>query len=74
MEHALAHLARHGTIGERDRTAVGELEGADIECIGAAMFGQLGARDAVAAAAFVGIEIIEVGDGAAEAGSQRRSR
>ena len=72
MQHALAQLARHGAIGERDRTAVGELEGADIERIGAAMFGELCACDAVAAAAFVGVEIIEIGDGAAEAGRERR--
>ena len=61
MQHALAQLARHGAIGQRDRTAVGELEGADIERIGAAVFGEFCAGDAVAAAAFVRVEIVEIG-------------
>ncbi len=39
--------------------AVGELEGANVERIGAAMFGQFGAGNAVAAAAFERVEIVE---------------
>ena len=62
MQHVLAHLARHGAVGQRDRLAVGELEGADVERVGAAVFGQLGAGDAVAAAAFERVEIVEIAD------------
>ena len=55
-------LARHRAIGERNRTAVGELEGAHVERIGAAMFRQLRAGDTVAAAAFERVEIVEIAD------------
>ena len=53
-------------------SAVGKLQGADVEGVGAAVFGQLGAGDAIAAAAFEGIEIVENADDAAEACGQRR--
>ncbi len=72
MQHALAQLPRHRAVGQRNRSAVGELDGANVERIGAAMFGQDGADDAVAAAAFERVEIVEVGDDAAEASCQRR--
>ncbi len=68
----LAQLARHRAVGQRDRLAVGELEGANVERVGAAVFGELGADDAVAAAAFERVEIVEIADGAAEARRQRR--
>ena len=83
MQHVLAQLPRHRAIGQRDRPAVGELEGANVERIGAAVFGELGADDAVAAAALERIEIVEIADrrcrGFAPAarcrcGSSRRSR
>ena len=72
MQHGLAQFPRDGAIGQRNRTAVGELEGANVERIGAAVFGELGADDAVAAAALERVEIVEIGDGAAESLRQRR--
>ena len=45
---------------------------ANVERVGAAVFGQSGAGHAVAAAAFERIEIVEIADGAAEACRQRR--
>ena len=72
MQHALAQLARHRAVGERDRLAVGELHAANVERVGAAVFGQSGADHAVAAAAFERVEIVEIADDAAEACRQRR--
>ena len=72
MQHTLAQSPRHGAVGQRDRAAVGELEGANVERVGAAMFGKLGADDTVAAAALERVEIVEIGDGGAEALRQRR--
>src|SRR5690348_4644104 len=66
MQHGLAGLARHGTVGERDRAAVGELEGAHVEGIGAAVLGQMRAGDAIETAAFIRIIIVERSDLAAE--------
>ena len=39
MQHILAQSPRHGAVGQRDRAAIGQLEGAHIERIGAAVFG-----------------------------------
>ena len=72
MQHALAQSPRHGAVGQRDQAAVGELEGANVERVGAAVLGELGADDAVAAAALERVEIVEIGDGGAEALRQRR--
>ena len=72
MQHRLAQLPRDRAVGQRDGPAIGKLEGANIKRIGAAVFGQSGADDTVAAAALEGIEIIEVGDSAAEVACKRR--
>ncbi len=72
MQHALAQFARHRAVGERNRLAVGEFQGADVERVGAAVFGQEAADHAVAAAAFERVEIVEHADVAAEARGQRR--
>ena len=47
-------------VGQVEHGAVAELDGADVERVALAVLRQLGAGDAVAAAALVGIE---VGDG-----------
>ena len=62
MQHGLAHVARHVAVGQRNRPAVGELDAANVERVGAAVFGQMGAGDAVAAAAVERIEIVEIAD------------
>ena len=72
MQHVLAQLPRHGAVGQRNRAAIGKLEGADIERIGAAVFGKQGTGNSVAASALEGIEIVEVRDRAAELLRQRR--
>ena len=83
MQHVLAQLPRHGAVGQRDRAAIGKLEGADIERIGAAVFGKQGTGNAVAAAALEGVEIVEVARSCCRAfapaaryrcGSSRRSQ
>jgi hypothetical protein len=71
MQHAFAQVPRYCAVGQRDRLAVGEFQGAHIERIGAAVFGQRSARHAVEAAAIVRVEIVEVADDAAEAFCQR---
>ena len=72
MQHGLALLARHAAVGQRQRLAVGEFQGADVDRIGAAVFGHFGARYAVAAAAFERIEVVELGKRRAEVLGERR--
>jgi hypothetical protein len=50
MQHGFAQLSRNRPVGERDRTAIGKPEGANIERIGSAMLGELRADDTVATA------------------------
>ena len=57
-------------IGQSDRLAVGELERAHVERVGAAVLAQRGGAHAIAAAAFIGIEIVEP----AQRRAERRQR
>src|SRR6266404_6673393 len=72
MQYAFAQASSYRAIDQRDRLAVGEFEGANIKRVGATVLGQSTADHAVAAAAFEGVEIVEVADDTAEVRRQRR--
>src|SRR5579872_7173606 len=72
MQHRLTQIPRNVAVGQRNGPAIGEFKRANVERIAAAMLGELGAGDAVAAAALERVEIVEIGDGGAEAFRKRR--
>jgi hypothetical protein len=61
MQDSLAQAARHVAVREHDRLAVGELERVNIERVGATVLGERCAGDSVTAAAFIGIQIFQIG-------------
>ena len=71
MQHALANVARYRAVGERNRLSVGQFQGTNVKCVGAAMFGKVSAGNAIAAAAFKRVEVVQIGDDAAQALGQR---
>ena len=56
---ALAPLLGDVHVRQFDHLAVGELETAQVERIGAAVLAQRGAADAILAAAFIGVVVLE---------------
>ncbi len=70
--HRVAKILRHFRIGKHERLAVGELEGAHVERVGAAVLAQGRAAHAVAAAALVGAEIFQPAQRCAEFVLRRR--
>ena len=61
----VADVARRGTIRQPDHPPVDQLEAAHIQRIGAAMLGELSAGNAVAPAAIIGVEIVDLAEPAA---------